>query len=634
MKVLFWFLFLFFSSTAILGQDSIQVQNLLDEAYGYENSDPEKALDIYKKSYELSLEIEYYLGAFKSLNYSGIVYSNLIAHDSALYYYNESLKYVELANYPKGKATTLINAGNVYNYIGDYDKVVENYLEAIQIAEKLHDSTYVAITYQNLASVYLSLEKNDRAKDCFYKALQFVPKDDLQSLGILYGDLGLSEIKTGSLSKALTYFTKADSLSKLTDSKTLNFYVKRNFGEYHILKESYDKAIIYLEQSLAINSELNNGYFKADNLIKLGEAYYGLVNYDKTNTYLKQALEIGRKNHLKEIQERTYYFLAKIAYEQSLYQEAYDYLNLQKIFQDSVLNETYLDQINFYEKRFETKQKEAEIREQKLQLEKQENTILKKENEKTLAFAIGGFLVVALISLGLLFKQRQRAKVNEILALETKQEVVKLEALIDGEENERNRLAQDLHDGINGDLAVIKYKISSIGQQDLSPKEKEDYGEALNMLDNAVEQVRRISHNLAPPSLYRFDLTEAIEQFCLKQNTLQKVKISFQHFGNRVNLKKENETAIYRIVQELINNIFKHAEASEAMVQINNHGDTLTLTVEDDGKGFDIADSANGIGLQNIQSRADFLKAELDIDSNDQGTTFQIAIDLNKINET
>jgi len=182
-------------------------------------------------------------------------------------------------------------------------------------------------------------------------------------------------------------------------------------------------------------------------------------------------------------------------------------------------------------------------------------------------------------------------------------------------------------------LAVIKYKISSIGQKKLTAKEKTDYDEALSMLDNAVEQVRRISHNLAPPSLYRFDLIEAIEQFCMKQNTLEKVKISFQHFGNRGSLKKENETAIYRIIQEIINNILKHSGASEAMVQINNHGDKLTLTVEDNGKGFDAYDTAKGIGLQNIKSRVDFLKADLDIDSSNKGTTVQIEMELDKMVE-
>ncbi|KPM30707.1 Sensor histidine kinase [Croceitalea dokdonensis DOKDO 023] len=541
--------------------------------------------------------------------------------------------YADLANYPKGKAATFINVGNIHQYLGDFDKAVDNYLKGIEVFEIIKDSSSVAVTSQNLAALFSSLKKYDKEANYLNKSLRFLPKKETKLLGFLYGDLGLSETRVGSLKEAFEYFKNADSLSKMIDDKRLDFFVQRNFGEYYLLNKSFDQAIDFLENALSINEQLNDEYFRVEILTKLGEGHAELQDYSKSIDYLNRAVEMARLNGLKEIQEKAYYTLSKVEVVKGNFKKAHDYLNKHLIFRDSILNETYLNQINYYEKSFETKQKEAEISEQSLQLEQQENIILKKENEKVLAYALGGFLLLALISSALFFKQRQKSKANEILALRTKQELVKLEALIDGEENERNRLAQDLHDGINGDLAVIKYKISSIGQKGFSPKEKEDYGEALNMLDNAVEQVRRISHNLAPPSLTRFDLTEALEQFCNKQNTLKKVNISFQHFGNRVNLKKENETAIYRIVQELINNILKHAKASEAMVQINNHGDKLTITVEDNGMGFDPSNNSTGIGLQNIKSRVDFLKAELDIDSSENGTTTQIALDLNKMNE-
>ncbi|QLG46223.1 tetratricopeptide repeat-containing sensor histidine kinase [Costertonia aggregata] len=609
------------------------MQELLDEAYGYENTNPQKALETYRQALDVSRDGNYNLGAFRSLNYSGIVYSNLAEYGSALHYYKESMGYADLADYPKGKAATLINIGNIHQYLGDFDKAVDNYLKGIEVFEIIKDSSSVAVTSQNLAALFSSLKKYDKEANYLNKALRFLPKKETKLLGFLYGDLGLSETRVGELKEAFEYFKKADSLSKLINDKRLDFFVERNFGEYYLLKKSFGKAIVYLENALCINEQLNDKYFRAEMLSKLGQGHAELKDYSKSVDYLNRAVEMASSNGLKEIQEKAYYTLSKVEVEKGNFKKALNYLNKHLIFKDSILNETYLNQINYYEKSFETKQKEAQISKQRLQLEKQQNTILKKENEKTLAYAIGGFLVLVFISLAMFFKQRQKAKANEILALKTKQELVKLEALIDGEENERNRLAQDLHDGINGDLAVIKYKISSIGQKGFSTKEKEDYGEALGMLDNAVEQVRRISHNLAPPSLTRFDLTEALEQFCNKQNTLKKVKISFQHFGNRVNLKKENETAIYRIVQELINNILKHAKASEAMVQINNHGDKLTITVEDNGEGFDPDNNSTGIGLQNIKSRVDFLKAGLDIDSSDNGTTIQIALDLNKMKE-
>ena len=630
MRLQFIFLLTVLPLIAVAQGDSIEVKALLDEAYGYEDTDPTKALEIYGKAYNLSEESAYDLGAFRSLHYSGIVHSNMVNYDSALHYYRKSLAFSDKAKYPKGKAATYINSGNVYQFLGDYDRVAEYYLKGIKVFEVIKDSASMAVTYENLAALFSSVKQHQKEMSYLEKALLIVPKANLELMGMIYGDMGLSQSKMDNLPKALEYFTKADSLSKYVDNPKLDFFVQRNFGEYYLLSGSYQKAILFLNRALKTNEKINDPYYRSLLLTHLGEAHAMIKEYSKANSYLKEALEMGQKNKIKEIQEKAYYTLAKIDNDQKNYQRAYKYLNLHMNFKDSLLNEAYLKQISLFEKQYETEKKDNEIASQKLQLQEKENDILKKKNQYNLALGGGGFILLGCLGLWLFYRQRQKIKNNEILALQSQQEVVKLEALIDGEEKERNRLAQDLHDGINGDLAVIKYKISSIEPDKFSKKEKIFYDDAISMLDNAVEQVRRISHNLAPPSLHNFDLIEAIQQFCSKQNASNPINISFQYFGNRLVLKKENETAIYRIIQELINNIMKHANATEALVQLNNHDDKLIITVEDNGQGFDTNSTENGIGLQNIKSRVDFLKANLDINSSAKGTTFCIEIDLKK----
>ncbi|MEL7003103.1 MAG: sensor histidine kinase [Bacteroidota bacterium] len=241
---------------------------------------------------------------------------------------------------------------------------------------------------------------------------------------------------------------------------------------------------------------------------------------------------------------------------------------------------------------------------------------------------VGSFLLILFIGFYFYFRQRQKARSKEILVLKREQEIIRLEALIKGEEKERYRLARDLHDGINGDLSVIKYKRTSINPELLSEQEKVPHQEAIIMLDNAVEQVRRISHNLAPPSLQNFSLQEAIHQYCSQISSSQSVNIDFQFFGGTVDLKEEYEMAIFRTVQELVNNVVRHSEASEALVQINHRDNQLHITVEDNGTGFDIDDKYSGMGLSNIRSRVDFMNGDLQIDSDSKGTTFNITIDL------
>jgi signal transduction histidine kinase len=134
---------------------------------------------------------------------------------------------------------------------------------------------------------------------------------------------------------------------------------------------------------------------------------------------------------------------------------------------------------------------------------------------------------------------------------------------------------------------------------------------------------------LAPPSLQNFNLIEAIQQYCTKISGSNTLKINFQNYGEFLTLSKDTETAIYRIVQEAINNIVKHSKASEALVQINNHDNNLHITIEDNGIGFNINNKYEGLGLKNIRSRVELLKGELNIESNDTGTSIQINIDLN-----
>jgi len=208
------------------------------------------------------------------------------------------------------------------------------------------------------------------------------------------------------------------------------------------------------------------------------------------------------------------------------------------------------------------------------------------------------------------------------------EEIKTLEALIKGEENERKRLAQDLHDGINGDLSVIKYKITSLDNLVVDDSQSEQYRSAISMLDNTIEQVRSVSHDLAPPSLQNYSLVEAISQYCMKVSSGSNYDINFQSFGDIVQLPLEKETAVYRMTQELINNSVKHAKGENIIVQINFHSKSLYISVQDDGIGYNAKEVDRGLGLKNVHSRSLFLEAELNVDSSAKGTLTTINVNF------
>ena len=154
---------------------------------------------------------------------------------------------------------------------------------------------------------------------------------------------------------------------------------------------------------------------------------------------------------------------------------------------------------------------------------------------------------------------------------------------------------------------------------------------SLDMLDTSIKELRRVAHNMMPEMLIKFGLDEALKEYCNTINSTQLFKIKYQSLGMEKRLENSTEIIIYRIVQELLNNIMKHSQASEAFVQLIREETRLNIGVEDNGKGFDIALLKNnrGAGLTSIYSRVDYLKGTLDINSEvGKGTLINIEFNL------
>lgn len=633
-KLMFVFLFSVCSMYAVQEnptqkfKDSLEVVSLLNLGYSEEAQTPNKAISTYKKAAKLSKSSGFDLGSFRANSYIAIVFNDLAVYDSAIYYNRLALPFAEKINYKKGIAATYINLGNTYQFYGQYDKVVENYISGITIFESTKDSVNISKSYENLGALFSSISQHDKEIEYLKLALKTNSKGNEEQNGMIYGDLGLAHSKLNQLSKALSFFQKADSISKTVSNKRLDFFVARNFGEYYLLKKTYDKAIPFYLKALQINKSLNDEYYKTDVLFKLGEAYSKFSNFRQANIYLEQALLFAKANNIKELQEKIYLELALVNESQGNYKMAYDYNNLSKIFSDSLKNERHIKQINSLEKQFETKNKDNEITLQKLQLEQQQNQLQKRKMQTNYALGIAIFSLITMFGLWMYYKQRQKRKNQELLVLKSEAQINSLESLIEGEEKERFRIAKELHDGVNGDLSAIKHKLNTLLELN-----NQTIKEAVVMIDKSCEQVRAISHNLVPPALENFDLKSAISDYCTNMNNVHQPQITFDILGDAMNLPKLIEINIFRITQELVTNCIKHAKASEINVQLSSRNNTIQLAVDDDGKGFDSENvKSNGIGISNLKSRVAFLNGEIDFVSSENGTSVNILIDTSKFN--
>lgn len=242
--------------------------------------------------------------------------------------------------------------------------------------------------------------------------------------------------------------------------------------------------------------------------------------------------------------------------------------------------------------------------------------------------AISFFAEIIILAFGLslrfsLFKKESEAfqqKLNQ-RKVETAHEV------LTAQEDERQRIAKDLHDDIGGTLGVLKGLFSS---QQVTGSER--YNQWISLLDKATNDLRNISHDLMPSDFERFGLIKSIENQIDKINQAKQIQFEFLVSGEIKTQNLEHELTIYRIANELINNVLKHAKATEASLQLLYMPENLHLILEDNGVGYHSnQQESHGIGIKNLYSRAKYIDAKINIDSSARGTTFIIEIPYKKL---
>ena len=204
--------------------------------------------------------------------------------------------------------------------------------------------------------------------------------------------------------------------------------------------------------------------------------------------------------------------------------------------------------------------------------------------------------------------------------IEKEKELEVSRALMNGEEQERMRLSRDLHDGIGGAITGIKLKLESNAQQN----DSSELFKTVNQLEEVLKELRRTAKNLMPETLAKFGLEDALRDYC---ETMQTSNTSISFYSNNLSIitDKNKQLVIYRIIQELVNNAIKHAESTEVFLQCTLQDNLLMISIEDNGKGFDISNTKRNMGLNNIEMRVNYLEGKINIDSQPgKGTSINI----------
>ncbi|MDE1190641.1 MAG: sensor histidine kinase [Arachidicoccus sp.] len=592
----------------------------------------------------------------------------LYAHqnfDSSFYYLNTAnalAKELKTTAYARFINTRF--AEYYYNN-NDYKKAIEYTMANKKVAESTNDQGLLAQTYNNLAAIYNHFGKYKDAVDCVLKCLDLSEKmKDSTSFPVRYLTASATYYYLKQPEQSIIYAKQAVKFGGQFGNKYVVMMGMNNMSASYTDLNKLDSAIIILKEQLALAKKekdiLNTTYslinlsynsFKNGNTEDL-EKYTAELNkyaaqmpddkviaeiqnaeamglmmegkYDAAKGELDSGIAIANKESSSEALENLYFTYSKLYYVQNKIKEAESY----SFKNDSMKNIANRKELSSYaediEAKYQTEKKEAQIKFQQASI-KQKTTLN--------YFLIGG-AVALLIILLLIYRnyhhrqQLQQARINE---LETEKQFTATEAVLKGEEQERTRLAKDLHDGLGGMLSGIKYSFQNMkGNLIMTPNNALAFERSMDMLDSSIQEMRRVAHNMMPEALVKFGLDTALKDFCNDVNQSGALHVNYLSMGlDNAEIEQTTAITIYRIVQELLNNTIKHASAKNAIVQITKTGTDISVTIEDDGKGFDTAvlKSTKGIGWSNIQSRIDYLKGKLDVQSG-KGKGTSVLIEL------
>ena len=385
----------------------------------------------------------------------------------------------------------------------------------------------------------------------------------------------------------------------------------------------YKEAIQIALQAIDISRKNNiSSLNKLSSYYLLGYIYYLNNDFKKAMLYLDTTYTIASETGSAEYIMYAASGMAEIEGKLGNYKSAAEYLTLQMNLSDSISNVKSKINANFLNIQYQTAQKEAQINLQQASI-RQKNTL-----NYILIGSAASLLVISLLGYRN-YRNKQKLQQQRITELETEKQLTATEAVLKGEEQERTRLAKDLHDGLGGMLSGIKYSLNTMkGNLVMTPDNAQAFERSMDMLDSSIKEMRRVAHNMMPEALVNFGLDTALKDFCNDINQSGALKLSYQSIGLKDTvIEQTTAIAIFRIVQELLNNTMKHSAATNAIVQVSKMDDLLSVTVEDDGKGFDasILEKSKGIGWENIKNRVEFLKGKLDVNSQSgKGTSVHI----------
>jgi two-component system NarL family sensor kinase len=621
--------------------DSVKIKLYGDIAWEFMGSDMNKALEFANKELELATKTKREADIAQSESDIGSIYNRKSSFDTALIHYNKALIIREKLKQDVKVAGIYTNIATVLMRQSKFEEALAINFKSLKIFEKVGDEVKQAISLGNIGNLYYELEQNKPAEQFYRKSLALARKtnhlmtigNDLVNIGGLKFEYGVQFdklVNAQELDSALIYFSEAETVLTTINATYNLAAVYNNIGRIYTIKQNHKKALDYYEKALKAREVLEDKYGIGLSYINLAETERLLGNNTKCIDYLIKASDIflSLKNYLNL--KQAYAKLAE-AYElKKDYPASLKYYQLFASYKDSIYNEDNAKQMAEMQTKYDVEKKDLELAKNKAEIETKEKQAYIKN---IIIIAIVVLMLLAAITGFLFYRKKQIEQQAKLDAEIASQKEIRTKAILEAEEKERRRIAQDLHDGVGQLLSAAKLNLSNLDSKITAQTEEQKLAmqNALSLVDDSVKEVRAVSHNMMPNTLIKLGLASAVREFITKLGNAPTLKVDLEIVGLDTRLDNQVETVLYRVIQEIVNNIIKHAKASQISMQLIRHETELNIMIEDNGVGFDTnqLDDFEGIGLKGIQTRIEFLNGSVHFDSSiGRGTTVIIDIPL------
>lgn len=601
--------------------DSLKLRAISDLAWEYNSIDVSRAIRLNLKGLRIAQKLKRDYAVGQAYSDLGSSYYFKRDFDSSAYYFFKALPIAKKTNNKLEMAYVYHQLGALYKERADYQTSLKYNFTSLKLYLELKEKHQIALMYNNIGVNYEELKNYKLAYSYYQKSLQ-INKQEKDESGIARNYIGLGNISItrNELDKAYDYYEKASVIFEKLGWGIEYSSVINNMGDVLENKGQFAQALDKRKRALDVAVEIGDVQGQSRYNLYLADVLMKWKKFPEALNHIQNVEKLRTAEHSLEIEMDLYEMSSKYYFGTNDFKKGSAYLNKFHNLKDSVYSAELSENVASMEVKHNTQQ---------LRLEKAESEAanLKLTNENLRGnqlrnYIILGAVILLLVGSVVFYLSNQKLKRFE--------ERKRINAILQSEETERTRIARELHDGLGQLLSTARINAAAI--DGVADEEDEVIlNNAIELIDQAIGEVRVISHNLMPQALSDKGIVEALQELVVRTNTAKRTQVNFSCSDFASVIPKFVQLTIYRVVQEIVTNMLKHANATQITIELSGEESHFNLVVADNGKGFDLESIAksDGIGWENIQTRLSLINAKFNIESTiGKGTSVTIEGEL------